>query len=114
MKKKLKSILFLLSVILIILVIKHFNNKIIDKKYNEIHFDGIFSQKYIDTQDHYRPKIKIINKSDTIIFDLQNDNSGLYEAVRKNDTLIKMPSCLDIRVINQKRDTTFRLNFGKF
>lgn len=109
--KTLIIILFSLSFWIIIYKMQHYNNSRFKKATETISFRGKIDSKYIDKNDHLRSKIKIIGKDKTLIYDLANDKSGLFEYVHKGDSVVKLSNSLNVRVSNPQKDTIFVLNF---
>lgn len=92
---------------------KHHNNNNFKKKTETISFKGKLDSKYIDQNDHLRSKIKIVSGDRAIIYDLENDKSGLFEYVQKGDSVIKLSNSLNVRVSNSNKDTIFILKFHR-
>ena len=96
---------------IIIYEMKHHNNNNFKKETETISFKGKLDSKYIDKNDHLRSKIKIVSGDKTIIYDLENDKSGLFEHVQNGDSVIKLSNSLNVRVSNSNNDTIFVLKF---
>ena len=106
-----KTALFGIVSVLIFYIILNYSRKLFIEETYDISFTGVLNNKYWDKNDHNRAKIEILNMADTIIYDLQNDASGLFEYINKGDSIVKMPNSFDVRVYNLSRDTIFKLNF---
>lgn len=109
--KILKVVLFALLFWIIVYGLRHYNNNSFKRETYTTSFKGKLDSKYVDENDHLRPKIKITNSDKTIIYDLANDESGLYEFVQKGDSVIKRSNSLNVRVSNSNNDTIFVLKF---
>lgn len=108
----LKAILFLIIFGTIIYVIKYSNEVSFKEDSYKLNFKGKVITKYNDKNDHNIPKIEILlYNGKTFVYDLANDNSGLYEYVIQGDSIEKESNSSKVRVFNYLRDTIFILEF---
>ena len=77
----------------------------------KLKFKGQLDSKYIDNNDHNRPKLKIIDGAKIILYDVANDKSRLFEYAQKGDSVFKLPNSFNIRVCRLKKETIFRVKF---
>jgi len=116
MKSKILNIVIGILVVTVFWIYMFISDNKNKNKFNEdtynLDFKGRISAKYIDKKDHNIPKIKIqcvVGK--TIVYDLANDDSGLFEHAKVGDSIEKYPNSNNVRVCNPSKDTTFTLDF---
>lgn len=108
--KILKAILFIIIFWIIIYVIKYSNEVNFKEDSYKTNFKGKVIKKYNDINDHNIPKIEILLcNGKTFVYDLANDNSGLFEYVIQGDSIEKKSNGTKVRVFNSLKDTIFIL-----
>jgi hypothetical protein len=111
MLKLLKVLIFFVLFAGLIFCIDYFSNKGFDLQMDVLKLRGKVSSKYIDIQDHNRPKITIIDNQDSITLDLANESSGLYEYIHVGDSIFKTKNSRKVRVFNINKDSSLIMTF---
>jgi hypothetical protein len=107
----LKAILFVMIFGTIIYVIKYYNKISFREETDQVNFKGRLSTKYIDKIDHNIPKLEIHNNAKTIVYDLANEKSGLFEYINIGDSIEKFSNSIKVHVFSSSKDTIFILSF---
>lgn len=106
-----KVVLFVVIFSILIYAITYYNEIRLKEETTKIDFKGIISAKYIDKSDHNRPKIEIKSSTKTIVYDLENEKSGLFEYVNKGDSIEKLSNSVSVHIFSLSKDTILKLDF---
>lgn len=109
--KDLKNVLFFLLGVITICGIVFFGKIIFEHETLNLNFKGKLESKYIDNHNHNIPTLKIVVGEKIIVYDIANDESGLFEYIQAGDSIIKLSNSLNVRVSNSQKDTIFVLKF---
>jgi hypothetical protein len=111
MSRFLKILLFLAVFGFVIYWINYQSDRNFNKEMDEICLKGKIINKIIDKTDHNIPKIIIGDKKDSLIFDLANESSGLFDFVQVGDSILKIKNDRKVRIFNDEKDSIFILAF---
>lgn len=109
--KIIKVVLYNLLAGTIIYSIVNFGKYISEDETLKLNLKGKLDSKYLDTNYHNRPCLKIKDREKIIVYDIATDESGLFEYIQKGDSIIKLSNSLNVRVSNSQKDTIFVLKF---
>ena len=118
MKKVIYKVISFVIFIMFVSYIVYIENKETDMnmKKSEKNFktqliNGKIIEKYIDSKNHNKPTIQLIDgKGQIVNFDLSFEKSPIYEYLQPNDSIFK--SCNDSNLIVKRngKDTTFNVS----
>jgi hypothetical protein len=114
-KKFLGFVLFLILIVSINQLNTKCSNKQSMKFYMELNFNGIISKKFINKSQHNYPILEIKQSGKKIQeVNLSTDNSGLFEYVQENDSIVKKHGLLTVHVYRNAVDTVFTLSWNNY
>jgi len=113
MAKK-KSILgyaiFILVAVILIFISNYSNSKNRSRYKLDLSFNGRVVRKYIDNKEHGYPIIEVTTVSDKVQkINLILEDSGFFDYVQTNDSIIKFPGSLKVIVYRNLIDTALLL-----
>lgn len=79
------------------------------EKEKNILYSGIVVDKYRDSTDHFDRKIELY-KSTKIL--MEWDESGLYEFIQPNDSIVKDTGSYEVRVYRDSVEYKFVIDYG--
>lgn len=83
-----------------------------EKRYLKMEIIGTVDKKFYDSRNHGNESIVFSDKKgqNTVIFN--NQSKRIYQFVNDGDSLFKPVGSLDIKIISNRLDTIFTIDFG--
>lgn len=112
--RKIWGILYIIGIIgvVIFFISQPSSEKICIQQYEKeksVYYDGIVTNKYIDSTEHnYRTIILSNHKS----LWMDWDESGLYEFIEVNDSIVKDTGSYEVRLYRDSIEYNFIIDFG--
>ena len=79
------------------------------EKEKSISYSGIIVSKFRDSTDHFDRKIKLF-ESEKIL--MEWDESGLYEFLQPNDSIVKDTGSFEVRIYRDSIEYKFIIDYG--
>ncbi|MEG9329213.1 hypothetical protein V6B16_14815 [Salinimicrobium catena] len=74
-------------------------------------YNGIVTEKYIDSINHMYKKVILKNSSKTNIILLDDEKSGLFRYLKNGDSIFKKNNSLKVHIKRNTSDTIFNLDY---